>query len=75
MKKMESSRIDVQKIKQFMAKNHFSQVVFAEKCGMSAGTLRKILNGSSTYKLEHLLDIASYMKVHIKELFIRPENI
>lgn len=68
MKKMESSRVDVQKIKEFMAAKKLSQMAFSEQCGMSVGTMRKILSGNSTYKLEHILDIATVMKVQIKEL-------
>ncbi len=63
--------INVELILEYMKKNGMSKTKFARECKIAVSSLNMVLDGSLNIGMKVILKIARYMKIEIKDMFIK----
>jgi transcriptional regulator with XRE-family HTH domain len=58
------------KIFTFMEENKLSKAQFCKRCGISVGTLNRLLGGSMKVRVSIIIKIASFTKISSDNLYI-----
>lgn len=61
-------RLNVKLIKNYIKKNKLSQKEFCELCGISVGTLKRLIGGKSNMRLPSLLKVRRVLGVTLDSL-------
>ena len=69
MKRFIKNAINVEPIREYMAKNRLNIRDFSKVCGVSQRVLDKILDGSAEVRLTAIIKIARAIGVNFVELF------
>ena len=75
MKRERRYEINVQYINKYIADNWITRKEFAERCGISANSLSRILNKKVMPKPSTMFKIAQLLGVHIPELYKKIETV